>query len=155
MLSGGDKMGVDLASLNENDIYKKSSQELTGLLYDGLIQKLEKSIICINNKKYLEANGFLQQCNDIFYRLGAGINYEAGMIADQLEAIYNYMADKIVKGNITKDTEPIKEVLMLIEMIADSWNIAMENSIMPSKLNLNNKVNVYEQSVLLESKTID
>ena len=49
----------------------------------------------INGKNLIDANKKLQKANDILYRLGAGLNYEAGIIADQLDALYNYMAERI------------------------------------------------------------
>ena len=53
----------------------------------------------------------LQKANDILKRLGVGINYEAGIIADQLDMLYNYMADKLIEANLKKDPEIIKEVI--------------------------------------------
>ena len=47
----------------------------------------------------MDANKKLQKTNDILHRLGAGLNYEAGIIADQLDTLYNYMADRVIEGN--------------------------------------------------------
>ena len=69
----------------------------------------------------------LQKTNDILYRLGAGLNYEAGIIADQLDALYNYMADRVIEGNMKKDITIIQEVLSISERLAGAWNEAMKN----------------------------
>ncbi len=155
MFGGGEEMGIDLSELTEKDIYKKSSQEITALLYQACIEKLGKSIQCIKQKKYVEANQLLQRCNDILYRLGAGINYEAGMIADQLEVIYNYMADQLVKANIDKNIESIQEVLTLLKKIADSWSLLLNNGGITENLSQNRKAAAYEQNVLVENKAMD
>ena len=64
----------------------------------------------------------------IFYiRLGAGLNYEAGIIADQLDALYNYMAEHTIEANRKKDTTMIQEVLSIAERLAEAWNTAMKN----------------------------
>ena len=52
----------------------------------------------------MEANTKLQKVNDLLERLGAGLNYEAGIIADQLDTLYNYMANQVIEGNLKKDT---------------------------------------------------
>jgi flagellar protein FliS len=42
--------------LSEEMLYQKSSQELTALLYEGLIMNLEEAIDCINTKNYMDTN---------------------------------------------------------------------------------------------------
>ncbi len=55
----------------------------------------------------------------IFYTvLGAGLNYEAGIISDQLDALYNYMAERVIEGNKKKDIAMIQEVLSIAERLA-------------------------------------
>ena len=80
--------------LTDELIYQKNSQEITSLLYEALIDLLNNSIEDIKDKNLIDANKKLQKANDILYRLGAGLNYEAGIIADQLDALYNYMAER-------------------------------------------------------------
>ena len=69
----------------------------------------------------------MQKTNDLLYRLGAGLNYEAGIIADQLDALYNYMAERVIEGNRKKDIAIIQEVLSISERLASAWNEAMKN----------------------------
>lgn len=114
--------------LTEDSLHKKTSQELTALLYEACADRLRQAIVSIENKRYIESNQLLKTCNDILYRLGAGLNYEAGIIADQLEALYNYMAELLIRANISKDTKPVKEALSLLESIASSWQVAQANS---------------------------
>jgi flagellar protein FliS len=114
--------------LTEEVLYTKSSQELTSILYQGCLKKLELAIKAIEDKDYLRANYILQRVNDILYRLGAGLNYEAGVIAYQLEALYNYMADKVIEANLKKSIPPLKEVLVILNIIADAWKVACEKN---------------------------
>lgn len=74
----------------------------------------------------IEANDKLKKVNDILERLGVGINYEAGIIAEQLDVLYNYMADLVIKANVKKDIEPLKEVLTILEDISGAWQTAMK-----------------------------
>ncbi|MGI6647700.1 MAG: flagellar export chaperone FliS [Bacillota bacterium] len=114
--------------LTEEVLYTKSSQELTSILYQGCLKKLELAIKAIEDKDYLRANYILQRVNDILYRLGAGLNYDAGVIAYQLEALYNYMADKVIEANLKKSILPLKEVLVILNIIADAWKAACEKN---------------------------
>ena len=78
--------------LTEEIIYKKTPQELTALLYEGIMENLESAIVFIDEQNYIEANKKLQKANDILHRLGVGLKYEAGPIAEQLDTLYNFMA---------------------------------------------------------------
>lgn len=114
------------AFLTKEALHQKSSQELTALLYEACINNLEEAITLINNKDFLTANEKMQKAGDIIHRLGAGINYEAGIIADQLEQVYNYIADKIIEANFKKDPSILQEVMNLLLTIMSSWNEAMK-----------------------------
>src|SRR3954463_15202444 len=135
--------------LTEEFIYQKSSQELTSLLYEVLIDNLNSSMEDIKEKRYIEANKKLQKTNDILHRLGAGLNYEAGIISDQLDTLYNYMAERTIEANRKKDPTIIQEVLSIAERLADAWNKAMKNKPSTTQNHLRRKVNAYEQNVMV------
>ena len=113
--------------ITEELIYQKSSQEITALLYETLMNQLRDAIEDIKGKNLIDANKKLQKANDILYRLGAGLNYEAGIIADQLDALYNYMAERTIEANRKKDPAMIQEVLSIAERLSEAWSTAMKN----------------------------
>jgi flagellar protein FliS len=112
--------------LTEEIVHQKTPQQLTSLLYETCIMRLEHAADALRNQRYIEANQVLQKCNDILYRLGAGINYGAGIVADQLEALYDYMARKLIEANINKDVTIVEEVLKLLQSLYEAWNLALE-----------------------------
>lgn len=136
--------------LTESALHKKSPQELTALLYEACLTRLEEAIEDIENKNYVIANQKLQKANDILHRLGAGLNYEAGIIADQLDLLYNYMADRLVEANLNKDVTIIKGVIQQLEEIAGAWNSAMKKNATDPAAAIRKKVSAYENSVLRE-----
>ncbi|MBM7577756.1 flagellar export chaperone FliS [Jeotgalibacillus terrae] len=136
--------------LSKELLYQKSPQELTSLLYEAAITKLEKAIQDTKEQNYIEANQSYQRVNDILHRLGAGLNYESGIIADQLDAVYNFMADEIVMANLKKDAGKAEEVLTLLKEISDSWNQATKAN--QTTKPRPSKANPYEQHVMVEEK---
>lgn len=134
----------------EAAIHKKSPQEITSLLYEACITNIEEAIEDIENKDYVIANKKMQKANDILHRLGAGLNYDAGIIADQLDVLYNYMADKIVEANYNKDVSLLKEVLQTLEEITMAWNQALEKKPVDSTAGLRQKASAYEKNILTE-----
>jgi flagellar secretion chaperone FliS len=134
----------------EEALHKKSPEELTSLLYEALVSNLEEAKEAIGTKEFVVANIKLQKSNDILYRLGAGLNYEAGVIANQLDEVYNYLAERIIQANLTKSEEPIDEAIQLINMIADAWNEAMEKRTDSQTKAHQQKNKAYEQFSLYE-----
>ncbi|QED49605.1 flagellar export chaperone FliS [Cytobacillus dafuensis] len=132
--------------LTKEFIYQKSSQEITSLLYEACINNLEEAISNINQKNYMDVNRQLQKVNDLLERLGVGINYEAGIIADQLDALYNYMANRVIEANMKKDAAMLEEVLRICEALASAWNTAMKNNVNQNQSALK-KTNAYEQQI--------
>ena len=135
--------------ITESAIHQKSPQEITGLLYEGCMDFMEKAIESIEAKDYLEANYYLQKSNAILHRLGGGINYEAGIIADQLDMLYNYMAGKLILANLNKDAEPVKEALSILEDVSSAWNQALKTkSVTPTVQQ--RRVNAYDKHIMTQ-----
>jgi flagellar secretion chaperone FliS len=145
-IDGGTLMEV----LTNEVLYKKSPQELTALLYEGIMANLEESIQLIDEKKLVEANGKLQKANDILHRLGVGLKYEAGSTAEQLDTLYNYMASQIIEANKRKDPQIIKNVLRVIQPIAEAWNEIIKKKV-HSQSTVSKKVSAYENSIMRTS----
>ena len=134
--------------ITEEYIIQKSSQELTALLYEGLISRFEEALIQIGQKDMVGANKSLQRANDILCRLGSGLRYEAGPIAENLDSLYNYMAAVTIQANLRKDTEQIKHLKELTETIAITWKSALEKKEQGAAQSVIQKVFAYESHVM-------
>jgi flagellar secretion chaperone FliS len=136
--------------LTEEMIYKKTSQEITSLLYEACLMSLEEAIEYIDQKDFVLANKKLQKGNNILKRIGVGLNYEAGIISDQLDMIYNYMADKLIEANIKKDSSIIKEVIGILEDISQAWNETLKKPVKPITQN-RQRAMAYEKNILVDN----
>jgi flagellar secretion chaperone FliS len=134
----------------EEALHKKTPEELTALLYEAFLSNLEEAKEAIAKKEMIEANTKLQKSNDILYRLGAGLNYEAGIIADQLDEVYNYLAERLIQANLTKEVEPIEEAIKLVTSISEAWNEAMEKRTDSLSHTNKQKNKAYEQFAIYE-----
>ncbi|CUA80566.1 MULTISPECIES: flagellar export chaperone FliS [Anoxybacillus] len=134
--------------LTEEAVYKKTPQQLTALLYEGLIESVEEAIASTKKGDYSYANKLLQKANDILQRLGVGLNYDAGIIAHQLDALYNYMAERLIDANMKKDVAMMQEVLTIAKDIATAWNEALKKQ--PTTNVVAKKAATYEQFIMTE-----
>ncbi|TYR80133.1 flagellar export chaperone FliS [Priestia megaterium] len=135
--------------LTEDLIYQKSPQQLTAMLYEKAIMNIEESVVNIQHKDFYRANEKLQQTNDILHRLGVGLKYEAGVIAEQLDMLYNYMANQLVEANIKKDIVTLTEVRALLVKISQAWNEAFQKTdgAITIKRQVQNRLSTYEQQI--------
>ncbi|MBS4219326.1 flagellar export chaperone FliS [Bacillus sp. FJAT-49711] len=138
--------------LSKELIYQKTPQQLTAFLYEACIDHLKEAITCIETKDYPKANTNLQKVNDIIERLGVGLNYEAGIIADQLDTLYNYMANEVILGNLKKDIPILQEVLSIMEQLASSWNEAMQMENTEGQRERFRKTSAYEKNVMVTNR---
>ena len=78
------------------------------------------------------------------------MNYDAGIIADQLDMLYNYMADKLIEANLKKDPSIIKEVIGILEKVSQAWNETLKKpkqNLNPNRL----KALAYEKNILVDN----
>ncbi|MDP4085192.1 MAG: flagellar export chaperone FliS [Bacillota bacterium] len=133
--------------LTNEILYQKTPQELTALLYEGLISNLEEAVDLIDQKDFIRTNKKLQKANDILHRLGVGIKYEAGPIAEQLDTLYNFMASQIIKANIHKDKQGVQNVIKMIQPIASAWNEILKKKT-HNQSSFAKKATAYENSIM-------
>lgn len=137
----------------EQELMDLKPQELTSLLYQAFLEKLRGSIKAMEQGDPLGSNYLLQGCNDILERLGGGINYKAGIIADQLEALYDFCSEKLLEANIKKDKVMMSQVLKIMENISQGWFTAMELSNLES--GINNRFESYENHLYYQPANVD
>lgn len=91
------------------------------LCYDGAVNFLRKA------KKALEDNDdsaritLLNKAQNVLWELTNSLNYDAGEIAYNLEAIYNYMIRRIIDADFHKNMEAIDEVIHHLLELRESW----------------------------------
>jgi flagellar protein FliS len=127
------------ATITKEELYKKKPEEITMLLYEALERNIKAAIEAINRHEFSVVNAKLKRANDIVERLGVGLNYEAGIIADQLHVLYEYLAEKLIVANMSKSTKHCEEALVIVNRVASSWQLAMvsvqdKTTIKPRKL---------------------
>lgn len=142
-----------MRAYTEQEIMNMRPEQLTSLLYEALIERLREAIKFLDDRNYIAVNYLLQDCNDILYRLGAGINYKAGIIADHLEALYNYCAERLLEANLGKNKSMIEDVIKIMENVSEGWNKALGNA--DEVISADNKLDFYENHLYYQPVNLD
>lgn len=109
----------------ENSIYTASPEELTFMLYNGLVKFLMQAQMAMNEKNIEKANNCIIKAQNIIneFRCTLDMKYD---ISKQLDAIYEYMNRRLLDANIKKDAEIIEEVLGFARELRNTWEQAMK-----------------------------
>jgi len=116
---------------NAHDIYKKNMvttatpQELTLMLYNGLIRFLKQAVMGLDEKSIEKAHNNIIKAQDILFEFmrTLDMDYE---ISNSLFALYDYMNTRLVEANISKDKVIVEEVVEYAEELRDTWAQAMK-----------------------------
>lgn len=63
----------------------------------------------------------LNKAQNILWELTNSLNFEAGELARNLEALYNYMIRRIVDAEYNKNIEAMDEVIGYLQELKGSW----------------------------------
>ena len=118
--------------INPNEIYQRnqvltaSSEELTLLLYNGAIKFVNQAKFAIEKKEPAKAHSFIMKTQEILTELMVTLNrdYE---LSNSLFSLYDYLKQRMVEANMTKDIEILKEVEGMIQELKATWVQAMKS----------------------------
>lgn len=97
------------------------------MLYEAAIKHCKLATAAID-KKDLAAKGMsIGKVHDIVNELLNTLDFEAGgQISRDLERLYNFMTESLVKANLENNRELIDKVRGLLETLYDGWKGAVD-----------------------------
>ncbi len=108
----------------EQKILTARPEELTLMLYDGIMKFLKQAKLYIEQKDVEKTNNSLMRAEDIVDELLVTLNMDYE-ISQNLQSLYVFMRAQMVEANIKKDTNIIDEILELATVLRDTWKEAM------------------------------
>ncbi|MGI5838055.1 MAG: flagellar export chaperone FliS [bacterium] len=105
----------------KSQIQTASPGELLLLLYDRAVLQTRQAAKLIREGKPGEAHNCLIKAQDIVTELMVTLNLEAGEIARNLQALYDYLRQRLIQANIHKDAAIAAEVGGILAELRDAW----------------------------------
>jgi flagellar protein FliS len=109
----------------QNSIFTASPEELTLMLYNGLIRFVMLSQKAIEDKDIQKAHESIIRASDILMEFKATLDMQYEL-SNGLALLYDYMLDRLFEANMKKDTEILAEVLHFAKDLRDTWAQAMK-----------------------------
>lgn len=108
----------------ENAVFTASPEELTMMLYNGLVKFVNQAMIFIDEKKISQAHEAIYRTSDIIMELNMTLNMDYE-VSKGLRQLYDFLLSKLVEANITKDKKVLEEILPIVIDLRDTWKEAM------------------------------
>lgn len=108
----------------QNTILTAPPEELTLMLYNGAIKFANQAILAIEEKNVPKAHELILRTEAIIAELNATLDMQYGL-SQNLRRLYDFISDKLVQANISKDRKPIEDALVIITEMRDTWKEAM------------------------------
>lgn len=126
-INAGMKTKTD--SYLEHRIMNAKPEELTLMLYEGIMKFVNQSILFNEQKMYEKSNNSNLRAQAILQELRSSLNMEIEM-STNLENLYLFMMDHLIDANFKKSEAEesdkiLKEVLSLATDLRDTWKEAM------------------------------
>lgn len=105
-----------------NSVNYASKEQLLLMLLDGTVKFSKVARQAILDKDVKKAHENLVKTQNIYYELMISLDKDAGEWAKQIYLVYEFINQKLVECNLSKDLKIIDELLPLILDIRDMWN---------------------------------
>ena len=97
------------------------------MLYEAAIKHVKKASECIDRKDISGKGQSIIKVHDIINELNNTLDFEVGgQIAKDLERLYMFMTDQLVKANLENKKEPLQQVQNLLETLLEGWRVAVD-----------------------------
>lgn len=109
----------------ENSVFTASPEELTLMLYNGLIKFIMLGQKALDEKDMKKAHESVVRAEDIIQEFMASLNMKYD-VSQNMMLLYDYMYRRLIEANIKKDREILDEVLIYAKDFRDTWAQAMK-----------------------------
>jgi len=96
------------------------------MLYEAAIKNTRKAMECIDRKDLAGKGQAILKVHDIINELTTTLDFNVGgKVAQDLERLYAYCGEQLVKANINNDKEPLLNISKILENLLSGWRVAV------------------------------
>ena len=111
-----------IQSYRKTNVITSDPVRLVIMCYEGAIDNLKLAKLKFIEKDYEGKGKAIIKAQDILDELMCSLDFEkGGSIAKNLGSLYNYMARRILHGDLNRDTGAIDEVIGMLSELLSAW----------------------------------
>ncbi|WP_413300364.1 flagellar export chaperone FliS [Bacillus sp. 1P10SD] len=100
-------------------------EDLTLMLYQGLVKFIRLSKKSLENKNMEESHGYNLRAQDILSELMITLK-KGYTVSDPLLTMYDYMKSRLIEANLNKNSAILEEVEGFALELSETWSTAMK-----------------------------
>jgi flagellar protein FliS len=107
----------------ETQLDSASPHKLVVMLFDGALLAIANALRHMENKEIAAKGSAVSKAIDIIANgLQASLDLQSGgEIAERLEALYEYMGQRLLYANLKNDPAALREVTSLLQELKSAW----------------------------------
>ncbi|PIE58422.1 MAG: flagellar export chaperone FliS [Desulfobulbus propionicus] len=110
-----------------NTVYSASPEQLMLMLYDGAVRFLAQGIQAIQAEQIDKRAYYINKAAAIISEFAATLDHKQdAQLAENLDALYAYMLNRLQQGNLHNDPHPLEEVRTMLSDLRTTWAQAIE-----------------------------
>ncbi|NLO80710.1 MAG: flagellar export chaperone FliS [Xanthomonadaceae bacterium] len=99
-----------------------SPYELVLILFDGLLDELERARGHIENKRYQQKGASLEKCINILNGLSSALDFEnGGELVQDLARLYDYCIYRLSDISVSLSLEDLDHVVQILKVLREGW----------------------------------
>ncbi|MFA5479038.1 MAG: flagellar export chaperone FliS [Candidatus Muiribacteriota bacterium] len=113
----------------KNQVATATEGQLILMLYDGALRFLTRAKTAIDEKNTPESHNYITKARRIILELMVSLDMEkGGEISKNLNSLYFFINQELIKANIKKDKEILDECFGLIKELRETWKEVIEKN---------------------------
>jgi flagellar protein FliS len=110
-----------------NSVNSASPEQLMLMLYDGAIRFISLGIQAIENGLIDKRAYYINKTSAIVSEFAATLDHSMNpQLAEDLDALYSYMLNRMMEANLKNDAELLIEVKQMLSELRATWAQAIE-----------------------------
>lgn len=99
--------------------------QLVLIVLDAVISRLQAALGGLSEARVDQASNAILRAQALIGELRLALRREAGPVADNLDALYEFMQQRLVQANLRKDPALVSEVQGMVRELRRAWQEAM------------------------------
>lgn len=99
--------------------------QLVLIVLDAVVGRLQAALTGLGEARADQASNAILRAQALIGELRLALRREVGPVADNLDALYDFMQQRLVQANLKKDAALISEVQGMVRDLREAWEQAM------------------------------
>ena len=112
----------NISAYQTTGVMTAEPKKIVIMCYELAISQLKKAKHHYELREFEEKAKSLQRAMDVINELRQALDFKlGGEVAKNLDALYHYMTNRLIEGDLRKDTKALEEVAGMLEELLGAW----------------------------------